>query len=390
MVLRVWQLDPVQLTPYYNLALCTALSQQGCRVRYITSRYLYEELPVPHLFQRDYFYFRVLEHQWLLRTPFIRKMLRAVSYPLDHMRLLSELKRDRPDLVHIQWSRLPRVDLWLIRQIRSRGIPVVHTVHDVMPLFAAASNSNALAHVYRTVDALIVHAEANRQSFNNVYPDVPLERLHVIPMMMMDNAIIPPEGNQATARIKLGLPQHVPVALFFGGIKPYKGVDILWEAFRQAAERYPNLYLMIVGRSDEQTRNLMEQIRRYNLPNVILRTDYVPTNEIWQYHLAADVIVFPYRHIYQSAALATSMTFGRAVIVTSVGGLPEMIDGNGWIVSPNDPSALANTLVEAISDRDRLRMMGKRSREVLERTSSSKKVAEMTISLYKDILKAKS
>jgi glycosyltransferase involved in cell wall biosynthesis len=388
MSLRVWQLDPAQLTPYYNLALCSALVQQGCEVRYITSRYLYENISLPDSFITDYAYFRSLEHTWLLRVPFLRKILRAFSYPFDHSRLLSEVKRDCPDIVHIQWSRLPALDQHLIRQIRALGIPVVHTVHDVIPLFASDSTSRALNRVYLSVDALILHAEANRQLFIRTYPDVPEERLHIVPMIMMENAIVPAGGNQEEARTKLGLPQGVPIALFFGAIKSYKGVDILWEAYKLAVKQCPDLYLMIVGRPDEETFDLMEEIQRDNLPNVIVRLDYVPTEEIWQCHLAADVIVFPYRHIYQSAALATSMAFGRAVIVTDVGGLPEMIDGNGWIVLSEEPVALSEILLEAVSDKARLQRMGQRSREMIEQTGGSQKVAQMTISLYSALIKS--
>jgi glycosyltransferase involved in cell wall biosynthesis len=368
------------------MAICRALVEHGWNVRYITSRFLYDpDIPIPDNYQVDHLYFRGLEHQWLLRYPRLRRVLRAASYLEGHLRLLAIARKERPDIVHIQWSRLPRLDLWLIRNLKSLGIPIVHTVHDVVPLFDRGA-VRRLEPVYAAVDAIMVHASANREAFLKTYPAVNPDRVHVLPFVVQGNAVVPDGADQASARAILGFPADAPVALFFGSIKPYKGLDVLVEAFRQAIQKRPDLHLLVVGRSDEP-RDVPEELHTGALPNVHLVSEYVPTNSIWQYHLAADVAVLPYRNITQSAALSTILEFGLPAIVTNVGGLPELIDGNGWVVPPDNPPALSEALLEASSDPARLRAMGKRSLDILKERCSSTRVGEALTKLYEKILK---
>src|SRR5664279_1806700 len=102
MGLKVWQVDPAHMTPYYNRALCAALAEAGCTVRYLTSPYLYDSaLPAPVGYRREYFYFRGLHDARWLAYPHLRRLLRSGLYPLGHRRLIRELDRDPPDVVHI-------------------------------------------------------------------------------------------------------------------------------------------------------------------------------------------------------------------------------------------------------------------------------------------------
>jgi glycosyltransferase involved in cell wall biosynthesis len=386
--LHLWQLDPAQLTPYYNLAVCDALAQAGARVRYITSRFLYDDtLPQSSSYQTDWVYFRGLDNPRLVHYPRIRRGLRALSYPLGHWRVLREARQQRPQIIHIQWSRLPKIDLLLIRRLQALGIPIVHTVHDVVPLFALDSKTSALEAVYKTVDRLVVHTEANLEDFLRVYPDVPANRLRVIPLIEFSEVETPLGADKRKARQKLGLPLEHPVVLFFGAIRYYKGVDVLLKAFENARSKRQDLQLLIAGKSDPLESDKVpsvEEIR--SLPNVHLYEGFIPHQDLWAYYTAADIIVHPYRHITQSAALITAMGFGRPVIVTDVGGMPETIDGNGWIVPKEDPDGLAKALLEAVMDQARLKAMGRRSREIIDERHSGAFVGQRLMAIYQELL----
>src|SRR5689334_10477108 len=107
----IWQIDPANLTPYYNLALCGALANEGHQVRFIASKYLYDpNMTYPENVTVDLQYFRLLEYPFLLRLPFLRKALRGVLYPIGHLQLIYKLWKHHPDIAHIQWSRLPTFD----------------------------------------------------------------------------------------------------------------------------------------------------------------------------------------------------------------------------------------------------------------------------------------
>jgi len=389
MALTIWQLDPAQMTIYYNVSLCDALAKAGSQVRYVTTQFLYDpEAPISTSFTTDYHYFRGLNHAWLLEYTRLRRLLRALSYPLDHWRLLRKLRQNPPDIVHIQWSRVPIIDQWLISRIQALGIPIVHTVHDVMPLFAGRRKDTALEHIYESVDGVVVHTKANRQSLLKTYPHIRPERIHIIPVLEAITSALDIEDDQAAARRRLGLPEDVPIVLFFGSIRQYKGLDTLVKAFPLAAAERSDFWLVVAGRPEtSEEADLLKQLE--DQPRTHVRGAFIPHDEVEAYHVAADVLVFPYHHIYQSGALITAMGFGRAVIVTEVGGMPETIDGNGWIVPPDDPPALAEVILEAVSDRERLRQMGERSRQIIDENHTGAVVARQTIAMYEQILQGR-
>src|SRR5215211_3656444 len=111
MTLKVVQLDPFALTPYYNAALCSALAKANCDVRYVTSNFLYDlTLPRSETYCTDIMYFPQLKHTSLIAQPFLRRAMKLFSYWSGHRNFLRSLVADRPDVVHIQWSRFPFLD----------------------------------------------------------------------------------------------------------------------------------------------------------------------------------------------------------------------------------------------------------------------------------------
>lgn len=388
MPLTVWQLDPVNMSIYYNVAVCDALASAGCSVRYVTSSFLYDaDMPVSERFQTDYVYFRGLNNPRLLKYPRVRRVLRAISYPLGHWRILREARRLRPDIVHIQWSRLPRLDSWLVRQLKASGLKVVHTVHDVLPLYAVGSGTEPFRRIYENADALIVHTQANVPDLLRAFPDLEPSHIHVIPHLEIANQDVPPDASKHSAREQLELPADAPIFLFFGNIKHYKGVDVLLDAFDRVSTVRPDSRLIIAGRLDPMDADKLPAPERFNQNPHVHRYDrYIPHSDLWKYYLAADVVVYPYHHIYQSGAMIAGMGFGRPVIATHVGGLSETVDGNGWIVPAGDALSLAETMRESISDMPRLQKMGKRSRQIINEKHAGHVVAEQLLKVYNGIL----
>jgi glycosyltransferase involved in cell wall biosynthesis len=385
MSLTVWQFDPVNITPYYNLALCEALAIAGCKVRYITSRFLYDEnLPYsPHI-QTDFLYFRALEHAALVKFPRLRRLLRAIDYPLGHYRFLARLRKQPPDILHIQWSRIPRFDLPLVQRVKALGIPIVFTVHETIPIYESKNIQPKLEQIYASADRLIVHTEANRADLLERCPAVDPARVRVVPLINAPNTAVPSGANRMQARTLLELPQDSTLLLFFGGIRYYKGLDILAKAFEIVLQRRSDLRLLVAGRADSsEDAAVLERLKQQ--ANVAVHSKFIPYDRVWQYYYASDLVLFPYRHSYQSAALMTAMDFGCPVVVTEVGGLPETVDGNGWVVPPEDPTALANAILEAVSDTERLQRMGQRSRQLVDERYEGSVIARQMIAVYREL-----
>ncbi|XWX02883.1 glycosyltransferase family 4 protein [Aggregatilineales bacterium SYSU G02658] len=383
--MRIWQLDPANLTPYYNLALCEALAQNGAEVTYFTSPFLYDDMPVSSAFKTETLYFRSVSQPWLKQAPRLRQVLRGLTYPLGHWDLIRRARKHPPDIVHIQWSRLPRLDYWLIRNMQQMGIPVVHTVHDVVPLFDASLRPR-LERVYKTVDALIIHAEANRRELLATYPtlqDHPYVML--LPMIAFKDPALPAGAAPQLARQRLHLPEQAQVVGFFGLIKAYKGLDVLAAAWPQVQAALPNAHLLIAGKSDSPLdAALLAELKQ--MPQTHIADFFIPQSEVWAYHMACNVMVFPYHRITQSAALLSAMQYSLPIIVTDVGGLPELIDGNGWIIPSGDANALAQALITALADRATLEQMGARSREIVEQQHNGTAVATRLMTLYQCLM----
>ena len=146
----------------------------------------------------------------------------------DFPRKLLHLK---PSILHIQWSRVPIIDLWLVRQIQRSSIPIVHTIHDIEPLFEWGGSHRQLQQVYAAVDALIVHTDGLWEDLLVQYPDIDPRRVHVIPHITLPNTQVPVQATRSSARQMLNLPEQATIVAFIGSIKAYKGLDILALSF---------------------------------------------------------------------------------------------------------------------------------------------------------------
>jgi len=382
----VWQVDAAQMTPYYNIALCEGLLSAGCNVTYIASDYLYTPLAYPPRLKRRFSYFKGLNHAGLLRYPRLRKLLRGVSYPLGNMELVNHATHEKPNIIHFQWSRLPRFDLPTIRELRHLGIPVVHTVHDVVPLFETSENP-LLYNIYREVDALIVHSQNNKEQLLSQVSGLYADKVHVLPLVQLVS--VPKINDQAhIMRQRHNIPEDAFVVLFLGNMKPYKGVDLLPEVIKLVNPQRENVYWLVVGKADDSTQQeLLQQISLQDRTRVI--SHYVSNEDVAHYHHASDVAIFPYRHIFQSGALLTTMSFGLPVIATRVGSFPETIEGNGWLVPNEDVKALSQAVLESVNH-PTLKEMGAQSLHLTNTRHHPKSVGQRLLHIYESLSKSSS
>lgn len=389
-VIRVLMLDPSSYTPYYNHSLCKALGEVGCDVELVTAPFVYDRLPEPELYQRRYGFARLLRlgGQPVLRGQRrLRRLAKALEYPLDWAILWRQIRSHPPDLVHVQWSIDPTLDAWWLTRLRRHNLPVVYTAHNVTPHPGEPTRRSGFHALYAAVDAIIVLAEANRAELLESF-EIPAKKVYMIPSgHLFDFHQSPIDRNGA--RKQLGLPEGVPVALFFGLIKPYKGLEVLIRAFTQVHERMPAARLMIAGQPNMDFKSFDALIQKHHLQNAVtLDLRYIPTREMHVYFAAADVVVLPYLRTSQSAVLLMAYTFGRPVITTDTGGLPEMVvEGqSGLVVPPGDEVALAEALVTVLANPDRARSMGACARHLAQTRHAWPTIARATMDVYQKVL----
>ncbi|MCC7355250.1 MAG: glycosyltransferase family 4 protein [Anaerolineae bacterium] len=392
-------LDPGNFTPYYDANLCQALAGLGAKVEWVTSPYLFEPVvPDPCVCERHIF-FTLFDHP-LLRpltnrvrsVPRLRRLLKALSYPFEMLNLTRELGRRSPGIVHVQWSLIPWFDALLYRQWRQRGWRVVFTAHDIMPrnpqgwrVLLLGWERAQRRWLYASTDAIIVHSAANRESV--VALGAATERVYQVSMGDLGSFSGPPLP-QKEARAQLGLDPDKPVALFFGLIKPYKGLGALLRSLPMVRERVPDMHLLVAGEPMEPLAPYQRLIADLGLgAHVAMHTRYIPSELVPTYFCAADLVVLPYLDISLSAVLVTAYGYARPVVVTAVGGLPELVENGitGLVVRPGDEAALADGVATLLSDPARCHKMGERARQLAEERHSWPAIGRKTLALYEDI-----
>ena len=279
------------------------------------------------------------------KTPPGARFVLDIINPLTWIRTALELRRKRPDAVIFVWWvwvwALPYLVLIAALPKTTRVILQCHNIGDKEP---AAWKRWLTNRVLRRGDVLVVHAKTEAEDARRRAPDVEVIETF-LPVHELGGAI-PSRGD---ARRQLGLRGNV--ALFFGHVRPFKGLDIALRAWRDLK---CEALLIVAGeawwKGEEEYRELAR-----GLDNVRLEFRFIPDAEIATYFAAADVVLAPYRIEAQSGVALTAFHFARPVIATTVGGLPEIIeDGrNGMLVPPEDPAALARAIEAFFARKDR-------------------------------------
>jgi glycosyltransferase involved in cell wall biosynthesis len=389
--LRMLQVDPNANTPPYDRGLCRALAAAGCRVDLVTSRFLYEALPRPTTFRLDERFFRLATSGAARRLgvdsqPALRRALKAAEYPLDWVLLLGRIAARRPDIVHVQWAVQPTLDLAIWQALRRLGVPLVYTVHNLVPHNARRDDAARYARLYQAADALIVHSERSAASLREEW-GVPAERIAVVPHGPLLDTWSPVE--RAAARRRLGLPADAKLVLFAGLIERYKGLGDLIDAFAILAARQPAAHLVVAGKPNEPFESYRRQIQQHGLTRCsTLDLRFLPESDLAAYLGAADVVVLPYRAVTSSGVLMAARRFRCAVVVTDVGDLSDLIvDGeSGLLVPPGDTEGLARAVERLVCDPALAARLGEAGQRIAFGEHGYEEVARRTLAVYRRAL----
>lgn len=267
--------------------------------------------------------------------------------------------------------------------LRVQGIPMVWTVHNVM---SHESQYPWLERWFKHAfirfgfcDALFVHCEAVEDSIikeYNLSEDV-RDQVQVIPHgHYLDN--YENEISKEEARSELGLDHDETVFLYFGQIRPYKGVPYLIDEF--ASVEAPNSCLLVVGSPMNESIEKTVQEKSAADDRVTTVLDFIPDEDIQLYMNASDCVVLPYNEITTSGSAVLAMSFGKAIIIPRRGCVPEQLDEEGSLIYPTDSEdGLRTALTEAVN-RD-LASMGEHN-EQLVRQYDWEEIAETTSQVY--------
>lgn len=279
----------------------------------------------------------------------------------SYVRLVHYAWIAKPLIFHIIWNNkfeyFDRTAMmmyykWVLRK------SVLFTAHNVnkakRDLADTYLNRLTLKAQYWLCDLIFVHTDEMKQELIREF-GCDASKIMVVPFGI-NNAVPHTDLTPAAAKARLGVGKDEKAILFFGRIVPYKGLEYLVAAFQDVLPDGKDYRLIIAGRPEKDCLQYFERIReRVNEgrtgKKVTLRIEYVPDEETEVFFKAADVLVLPYRNIYQSGVLFLAYSFGLPVIVSDVGGLrSEVVEGKtGFLCRPEDPSELGKTIEKYFS-----------------------------------------
>ena len=367
--MRVHLVDPSAFTLPYDHALATALAGAGADVELITSRFAYGEAPAPDGYGLSEMFYRHAHGAPGSRARLAAKLVEHVPDMLRYRRAFAPAA----EVVHFQWLPVQAIDRWLLPRR-----PTVLTAHDLLPREPRPGQALFQRRLYDAVDAVVVHSSYGR--------DVLVSELGVDPgkVRVIHHGAF---KHLTLQERELPLPDELadvpgPVVLFFGLLRPYKGIEVLLDAWRGVQDGE----LWIVGRP----RMPIEPLRARAPANVRFVPRYVPDAELPAFFRRADIVVLPYSRtdrFDQSGVLATALAFGKPTVVSDVGGFAEVAAaGAARLVPPDDPGALRDAVQRLLADPQEREGLAQGALTAASGAYSWREAAAETLALYSELV----
>lgn len=376
----------------YVFGLTTALMSKEASMDLIGS----DELDFPEFRSIPGLNFLKLRGDQRPDVSFLEKVSRVSAY---YAKLIAYAATAKPKIFHILWNnRFEVFDRTLLMlYYKLLGKRIVLTAHNVNADKRDGKDTRfnrvTLWIQYRLCDHIFVHTEKMKRELMAEF-SVPDTQVTVIPFGI-NNAVPNTSLTPRDAKQRLGLVEGERTILFFGRITPYKGLDYLIPAFRQRLARSNDYRLIIAGKVDRCEKyweaireDIQEDVRA---GRIILRDEFIPDDQTEVYFKAADVLVLPYRNIYQSGVLFLSHSFGLPVLAADVGSLTEdIVEGKtGFAFRPEDPVDLARA-IEQFFTSDLYSNLNSRRQEIRDYATERHSwdlVAQKTMYVYDSLLR---
>ncbi len=269
--------------------------------------------------------------------------------PLAWLRVARNVKASNSRLVILQWSTVywtPFYWLFLKRLGKGRQPKCVFICHNVMEHEPNRIKSAISRRVLDCADFFITHSRWDRDNLERWLGPSRSRSIRVSPHPAYEHLNQPVLG-KPEAKAALGI-RAERVVLFFGFIRDYKGLRYLIESLPLVRTKL-DVHLLIAGEVWGDSKPYHELISHLGLTaSVTLVEKYIPNEEVARYFAASDLVVIPYVSATQSGIVQLAYGFGKPVVVSRVGGLPEVVEDGvtGYLVPPRDSEAISNAVLD--------------------------------------------
>jgi glycosyltransferase involved in cell wall biosynthesis len=344
--MRVVVVDLVATSPFYCRPFTLSLRERGARA----------ELASPVFYLEPGYVEASPRPSWLVdlvarrpRPRSLRLGLRAAEVTLNSLGLTSAILRGAYDVVHVQWIPVDQATSPFLSTLRlacrAGGALLALTVHNPVPHDRPRADRLKLGEAYSHASLLFAHsplvASELREEHRVKAP------VAVVPHGPLFADMYLPPSPKIAAELGWGAG---PVVLYFGIVRPYKGLDLLLSAWPAVRRALPWATLVVVGRAlGAVGARQLAHVKRLDGVQVVDR--YVSLEEMARYHAASDLVVFPYRRIAQSGAFMTAVALGRPTVITPIAGLVDQSTGLSSVVVAQgmSPRALTEAILQGLS-----------------------------------------
>lgn len=378
----------------YAFGLAQALAAQKVYVDVVGS----DEVDSPEMHVTPGLKFLNL-HGSMRPTAFGKKFTRVLSC---YGRLALYAATASPKVLHILWNNnfelLDRTLLMLYYRVLGKKIAI--TAHNINAGQRDSADSTlnriTLRIQYRLVHHIFVHTHKMKRQLCKdfgVREDAVTTLRHPINNAFPDTDLTPTQAKE-----RLGIRPGEKTMLFFGRLRPYKGLEYLLCAFEQLSAVDTGYRLIIAGESKKGSEAYFQDVQRQinthaNREQIISRIGFIPDQDAELYLKAADVLVLPYKDIFQSGVLFLAYSFGLPVVASDVGSFrEEIVEGKtGFVCKPRDSLDLAKAL-QTYFESDLFLDLGSYRREIREYAYAEHSwdaVATLTREAYEQIVRRK-
>jgi len=265
--------------------------------------------------------------------------------PFNWIKIGREIKRRKPDLVIYKfWLPFMGPCFGTIARIfkRNKHTRVISIVDNIIPHEKRTGDRLFTKYFIKRVDGYVAMSKSVLNDIEQHFDKVKPKKYSPHPLFDNFGEIISKEQ----AKRNLQLDPNYKYILFFGLIRDYKGLDLFLDAFAKEEFRKLPLKIIVAGEYYTDPKPYKDQMERLGLmPHIIEKAEFITDSQVGNYFCASDLVVQPYKHATQSGVTQIAYHFNKPMIVTNVGGLPEMIPHEkvGYVVEPN-----ANDLASAM------------------------------------------
>lgn len=300
-----------------------------------------------HKEQRDYSNdsFKIEGAKYLLHT----------ANPFNIVRTARYIRRKKPDLVIIQWWHPYFAPCYFLLTRFMGRQNVVFVCHNVFPHERFPLDKLLTGLALNNGSHFILHAVEEVKELTKIQPNPD----YVVTPHPTYHAFCFEGMSRERARERLHIGEEERILLFFGYVREYKGLKYLLRAMPEISREDEKVKLWVVGEFGSDKEDYLKLIRELGIEDrVRVQDSYTPDREVEKYFAAADLVVLPYTSATQSGIVQIAYGFTKPVVVTDVGGLPDVVeDGKtGYVVEPGKPEALTGAVVRFFRENQAQRM----------------------------------